>query len=146
MAAPYNDLDGKFEEAMKLQAETVSLVNRGNALVRTGAGADDLALPRIVVESTQGEEIVVDTGNFEMTGRVMVYSDARAGLDAHRDRLAYVRDAFMQDDLPDLLSALVSDFHCLGVHERQFLETERAEDHLVGGFQFKAVCCASDLA
>lgn len=145
MAAPYNDLENKLEAALKAQAETVSLVNRGQAAVHAGVEGDEVVLPRIVVEALAGPEAVLDTGVFEMTCRVRVYSSARDTLATHRSRLAYVRDAFMQDDLDALLSAAGTDFTCLNIQEREMLETEKVDEHWVGGLQFVAVCCGSDV-
>lgn len=147
MAAPYNDLASKLEAAMKAQAETVSLANRGQAPVHTAVAADTLALPRIICRAEQGAEALLDSGNFEMEAAVDIYSDARGdgSLTAHRSRVAYVFDAFMQDTLADILTAALADFTCIGVFGREMGLTEKEDDHWVTPFRFRAVCCGSDL-
>lgn len=133
---------------MKTRAETVTAANRGSASVHTGAAADSIALPRIVVEAESGPEAVQDTGIFDMEASVAVYSGANEtdALTTHRSRSAYVVDAFMQDNLADLLTADLADFHCLGIKNRAMPQTEREDDHWITRLRFTAVCCGSDLA
>lgn len=133
---------------MKARAETVSAANRGNANVHAGLDDDALALPWIVVEAQEGPETVQETGIFDMDAIVEVYSSAN-GTDAqtnHRSRVAYVMDAFMQDDLHTLLTDHLADFTCFGIKNRSTPRTEREDDHWITRLAFTAVCCGSDVA
>lgn len=149
MPAPFSDLQSKLEAASKAVAETVSLSNRGGAVVHTGLASDQLALPFIVISAQPGEEFPQDSGNFFVASTVEVYSSAdpktSASLTSHRSRSAYVFDVFMGGTLAADLSSAVSDFTVLGIRNRQFIAERQEERHWVSGLQLDAYCCATDL-
>lgn len=107
---PDNDLTSKGEAALKSVADGLSLTG---VTVNTGQDDDTLAVPNIIctVEQT-GDEVPLGTGNFVLTARITVNSNADDdGLSTHRTRVATVFDAFMSDTIGASLSAAVTGFY-----------------------------------
>lgn len=135
---------------MKVIAESVSFANRGSALVHTGQGNDQLAMPHVVCMAEVGEEFPQDTGNFWTQSTIEVHSSAdpktTTTLTAHRRRAAYVFDAFLNGTLAADLSSTGTDYHCFGIRNRR-LGQEREEDRSwVSSISFDAYCCGSDMS
>jgi hypothetical protein len=149
MAAPFHSLQQKLEEALKSVADAVPIVDRGQAQVFAGVNNDDLPLPRIVVMAEQAEEFPVFSGNHNCQCSVMVLSTADPKTDtvvlAHRQRTAFVFDAFFSGTLAVDLSSAVSDFTCLGVYGHQVSTPQTDDRHWTATLQFTAYVAPSDL-
>lgn len=139
-------LSQKTEGAMKAQAETVSLANRGNAAVYPGLDGVELPANRIEVSAKQGREDESGTGNYWMECEVRVYSlSTTAGSEAAHDaKSENVVAVFNIDSLEEELSALVSGFCCMGILDREIIEREKQDRSFMSGYRFRALCAPSD--
>jgi len=130
---------------MKAVLDGISSANRGGATVYIGLAGDvELGLPRIECESEASEEYPEGTGNFWVTTRVRVLSDANAAIATHESRVGYVYDQIWSNGLAADLSAALSDYHCFGTRNRRILGTEKDDRTLVTAFEFEALCCPAD--
>lgn len=145
MGAPWNDLNGKLEEAL------VSVVNGlgldASITVNAGLTPDDLALPYVVCTATgSGDEVVRGTGIFPVTATITVASSADdTALADHRARVATVFDGFLSDTISATLSAAVDDFHCFDVFFRS-LPAEEVDRQLRNMLEIEAVICGVNIS
>ena len=142
MAAPYNDLLSKLEEAAKAVIDGLALAG---VKVNTGLEDEKLALPYVVCSAVSSTEEIIDTGLHRVKLRIVVASDADAHqLAAHRERVAPVFAELRQDDIEATLSAKVEDFDVTFVRE-EGQSVEHEGRRLKNVLELDAVCCGLDL-
>jgi hypothetical protein len=145
VAAPFSLLQNKHATAMKSVLDGVSSTNRGGATVYIGLAGDvELSLPRIECEAEAAEEYPEFTGNFWVTTRVRVLSDANESITVHESRVGYVYDQIWSGALAADLSAALADYFCFGIRNRRILNSEKEDRHFVTAFEFEALCCPAD--
>ena len=94
------DLAFRLEDALASLASAVT-----SATVLTGVDDGQTVLPRIVCVVGMGEENPLGTGLFGMPCKVVVCSDADAGVAAHGSRVGTVFDVFCNDAIVSALNA-----------------------------------------
>lgn len=151
MAAPYNDLCSKVEQAFASIISALTLAGvRGtetvSVSVRTGLDDDEMLMPAVVCSAGDStEEAVRYTGNCRVKCMVHVYTQSGdESLTVHRARVATVQDAIWQDDIADQLSAAVGDFYVFDV---EFVGPQQDPDgnSFHTALEMVVVCCPSDL-
>jgi hypothetical protein len=154
MSDPWNDLESKLEAAMQAGVKSFSLsVGDGEEqlIINTGLDDDDFGVPNVIcsVESI-GDEVVRGTGIFPCRATVTVTSHPKdTTLDAHRARVATVRDYFLSTTIAADLSAAGSDFYAYDVMFKGMRRDGVARE---GGnvmkniLELDVICCGSDIS
>ena len=143
MAAPFNDLLSKSEEACKSAIDALAL---SGVTVNTGIEDETISLPYVVCYASGSTEEVVDTGLDRVRMEIVMCSDAEAttGLVTHRARVAEIMDLFRDRDIITTLGAAVSDFGVIHVHFDN--QKGEMEDHkLKNTMELDIICCSKDI-
>ena len=134
----YSDLRNKVESAVSaLVAAAVG------ATVYTASSAEELVLPRVVVEANDFTEANAETGNYYANVSVAVASSADDSTLAEHDALvAAAFDVVLTDTLPASLSA-VAGLHVHGIVSTE-IKAAREDRHWVDTVTVRLMCCADD--
>lgn len=149
MSAPWYDLTSKVEHAAQAVVNTLSLT--GTPVVRTGQDDDTLTLPCIICgcENT-GEEIPRESGNFIVTLRVSVKSEANdTSLATHRANVATVFDKFREDTINTTLGTSLDDFYAYPVRDARIGKSRDTRDDggavMTDWIELDFLACPSDI-
>ena len=145
MAAPYNDLSGKLEEAAKSLVDALAV---SGLTVLAGQSIDEVAAPYALCNAENGSgEVILDTGLVTVSLIIEVVSNCndQTNVTDHRALVAQVFDVFFGDTVEALLSAEVTDFHVYDVH-RVGTASEVQSDKFVSQLTLDVVLCAIDVS
>lgn len=154
MAAPFNDIESKLEEAFKAYLDAAAL----SASVTSGLSVEPKESPNVTVYCESANERLKDTGNYECEIAVDIFSPTNREtsddesapnpcLTRHRALVATVRDLIMTVGMEETISALVSDF-AIQPKSRGLLRSDNSIDpelrEFVTSSRFTLICGASD--
>lgn len=139
-------LKAKLEQALAVVAATAS----SPPAIYYGADLDEQVRPCIVCEAQMGREEPSGLGNYWMSFRVTVKSNAdqqaaENPVNDHDTRVSNLLAAMNRDDLEALLTAAVSDFSVMLVRGRQ-LEPDVQGRSFTDSFTGEAYCAPCDFA
>lgn len=134
-----------MEQALAVVAATAT----GAPTVFYGADSDEQVRPCYVCQAVVGKEEPSGLGNYWMSFRVTVKSNAdiqatENPVNDHDARVSALMEAMNRDDLEELLSAAAADFTVLLIRNRQ-LEPDTEGRSFTDSFTGEAYCCPSDI-
>lgn len=143
MAAPYNDLLGKVELALKAVIDSLAL---DGLTVNMGEDDENLQTPYAVCIATEAIETDLrEGGNYTVSAEVMVATSADTEThEAHKARVSAIFDKLSESDIATQLADAVEDF---GVDVVQYPRQtkSRVERKWTTTQHLEIVCCAKDL-
>ncbi len=109
----------------KLEAAAAKLIgDAGIVPVFTGFDLNEQTSPRCIISALSGNEMPQGSGNFmiQLSVSVLVKSDDNT-VEEDRTLCQSAIGIMMMDNIAELLSAAVPDFHCFGFTNRQCRES-----------------------
>lgn len=137
-------LKAKMEQALAVVAATMT----SPPAIYYGADSDEQVRPCIVCQAQMGKEEPSGLGNYWLSFKVTVKSNAdiqttENPVNDHDTRVSNLLAAMNRDDLEALLTAAVAGFSVMLVRNRQ-LEPDEQGRSFTDSFTGEAYCCPCD--